>query len=110
LTALKSWLYQGAVEKEPRHQLPIQASGEATLRGQSIRATPEEIVSLAREALAEGHGKPDNFQSWYTLVDGHRVSTKWLASLLSGLAVAEFQASEARRVLRQLGVTVYHDA
>jgi len=111
LTELKRWLYrlpEGrlAAERSKRH---VHITGRATLRGQKIEATTEEVLALARQALADGRGAPYNFRSWYTLVDEERVSTKWLASLLSGLAVSEFQASEARRVLKQLGIKVYHD-
>jgi hypothetical protein len=71
--------------------------------------SPEEVLALARRALAERWGDPYNFRDWYAVVDEERVSTKWLVSLLSGLDVSEFQASEARRVLRKLGIAVYHD-
>ena len=111
LTELKRWLYQlpeGAIASE-REESTVRVSGQATLRGQEIEATAKEVRTQAQRALADGHGKPHNFRSWYALVDGERVSTKWLASLLSGLEVSEFQSSEARRVLRQLGVEVYHD-
>jgi len=111
LTELKRWLYclpEGALASErPKRQ--VRVTGQATLRGQRIEATPEEVLALARQALAEGRGNPRNFRDWYALVDGERVSTKWLVSLLLGLDVSEFQASEARRVLRQLGIPVCHD-
>ena len=110
LTELKCWLYrlpEGALASEhlERH---IRVTGQATLRGRQIEGVPEEVMSLARQALAEGHGDPWNFRDWYVLVDGEKVSTKWVVSLLSGLDVSEFQSSEARRVLGQLGVAVYH--
>jgi hypothetical protein len=111
LTELKRWLYRlpegtFASEHPERH---VRVTGQATLRGRQIEAVPEEVLALARQALAEGHGDAQNFRDWYALVDGAKVSTKWLVSLLSGLDVSEFQASEARRVLGQLGVAVYHD-
>lgn len=111
LTALKSWLYQlpeRAIASE-REESTVIVSGQATLRGQEIEAIAEEVMALARQALEDERGKPYNFRSWYALIDGERVSTKWLASLLSGLKVSEFQSSEARRVLRQLGIEVHHD-
>ncbi|MBN1812815.1 MAG: hypothetical protein JXA14_13350 [Anaerolineae bacterium] len=111
LTELKRWLYRlpaGTLAAEqPKRQVRI--TGRAILKGQQIEATPEDVLALARRARAEGRGDPHNFHDWYALVDGERVSPKWLVSLLSGLAVSEFQASEARRVLGQLGVAVYHD-
>ena len=111
LTALKSWLYQlpeGTIASE-REESTVRVSGQATLRGQEIEATAEEVMTLAQQALAHGRGRPYNFRSWYALIGEERVSTKWLASLLSELEVSEFQSSEARRVLRQLGIEVYHD-
>ncbi len=111
LAELKRWLYR-LPEGTPgprREERPVLAVGYATLRGQRIEATAEEVLALARQALAEGRGDPWNFRGWYTLVDGEKVSTKWLVSLLSGLPVSAFQASEARRVLRRLGVPVYFD-
>lgn len=111
LTELKCWLYrlpEGTSASE-RPERRVRVTGQATLRGQQIEAAPEEVLALARQALAEGHGDPRNFRDWYALVGGERVSTKWLVSLLSGLDVSEFQASEARRVLGQLGIAVYHD-
>jgi hypothetical protein len=111
LTELKRWLYH--LPDEPlapeRSEPTVRGTGQATLCGQRIAATTDEVVTLARQALADGLGKPRNFRSWYALVDGEKVSTKWLVSLLLGLDVSEFQASEARRVLGQLGVDVYHD-
>jgi hypothetical protein len=111
LTELKRWLYrlpEGAIASE-REESTVHTTGQATLRGQEIEATAEEVMALARQALEDERGKPYNFRSWYALVDGEKVNTKWLASLLSGLEVSEFQSSEARRVLKQLGVEVYHD-
>jgi len=111
LTELKHWLYQLSQSglASERRQPAVRATGRATLRGQEIAATAKEAEALAQEALANGCGAPYNFRSWYALVDGTKVSTKWLASLLSGLDVSQFQSSEARRVLKQLGIEVYHD-
>jgi hypothetical protein len=82
-------------------------TGRATLKGAKIDATPGEVMSIARKALTEGIGEPKNFKKWYILIDGNEVSTKWLVSILSGLSVSDFQASDARRVLGQLGIPVY---
>lgn len=111
LTELKRWLYRLPEEAPPVQEpkKPARVTGQAVLRGQHIEATPEQVMKLARQALERGWGKPDRFRRWYALVDGRKVSTKWLASLLSGLEVSEFQASEARRVLAQIGIPMYHD-
>ena len=111
LTELKRWLYhlpEEALAAE-RSKRQTRVTGRATLRGQQIEVTLEDVLALARQARVEGRGDPHNFRDWHALVDGEKVSTKWLVSLLSGLDVSEFQASEARRVLGQLGVAVYHD-
>jgi hypothetical protein len=110
LTELKRWLYRlpdGALASKAK---TVQVTGKAILRGKPIEASVEDVLALARQALAEGRGRPRNFRDWYVIVDGEGVSPKWIVSLLSGLEVSEFQASEARRVLGQLGVSVYHDA
>lgn len=111
LRELKRWLYQlpaGAVGSQGEAS-KVCVTGQATLRGQEIEATAEEAEALAQEALVSGCGEPYNFRSWYGLVDEAKVSTKWWVSLLSGLSVSEFQSSEARRVLKQLGIEVYRD-
>lgn len=108
LSALKAWLYKTPSLAVIQPRL-VEATGKATLRGHSLRTTSEEILALAREALAEQRGNPDNFRGWYALVDDRKVSTKWLVSLLFGVHVSEFDASEARRVLQQLGIEVYQD-
>jgi len=111
LTELKRWLYrlpEGGVLSEPPERA-VHVTGRAILKGRPIEMSLEKVLALARQALAEGRGEPHNFRDWYTVVDGEKVNTKWLVSLLSGLTVSEFQASEARRVLRQLGIAVYHD-
>lgn len=109
LTELKRWLYQLPERTAPPRPKAVQVSGRAILRGRVIEATVEEVLELARQALAHRQGEPHNFHLWYTLIDGERVGTKWLVSLLSGLPVSAFQASEGRRVLEQLGIPVYQD-
>lgn len=110
LTELKRWLYRLPEEDRSKARPAPAVTGQAVLRGQRIEATKDQVLNLARRALVDGLGRPHNYRTWYALVDGEKVSTKWLASLLSGLPVSEFQASEARRVLRQLGVEVHYEA
>lgn len=109
LAELKRWLYRLPEEAvSERLKRTTRVTGRATLRGREIEATSDEVLLLARRALQEERGDPHNFRSWYAVVDGEKVGTKWLVSLLSGLDVSEFQTSEARRVLGQLGVAAYH--
>ncbi len=112
LTDLKCWLHRSSGEDSSHlhtKEYSLRVSGRATLKGRQIEATAGEVLQQARRALLEGYGNPQNFREWYVLVDGEKVSTKWIVSLLSGLPVSAFQASEARRVLGQLGVPVYRD-
>lgn len=107
LNILKSWLYQQSFEPQvvDPHDIPV--TGQAILKGKTVAFTPEQILALGRTALAQSSGEHTNFRDWHTLIDGEKVSTKWLVSVLSGLGVSEFQASDARRVLSQLGIEVY---
>jgi hypothetical protein len=109
LALLKSWLYKTPVPSHSTKQQSVNVTGSAVLRGVSIVATPQEVSTIGRRALENGKGDPSRFRKWYTLVDGKKVSTKWLASQLSGLHVSDFDASEARRVLQQLGIEVHRD-
>jgi hypothetical protein len=84
LTELKRWLYrlpEAVPAPGPLEQPTAHVTGRARLKGRQIEAAPEEILASAREALVEGRGNARNFRDWYALVDGERVSTKWLASL-----------------------------
>jgi hypothetical protein len=105
LSDLKEWLYRGNLPKKGR-QPSRQVTGTAKFKGIKINATPDEILSEARIALKQGVGKPNNFKNWYVLIDHEKVSSKWLVSILSGLKVSDFQASDARRVLEQLGISI----
>lgn len=115
LTELKSWLYgtvfepQGGERQSFQPTLPDMGNRPVQIRGRQIRMSYDEIMDVARQVLDESDGTAYNFRSWYTLVDGKKVSTKWLVSRLTGLAVSEFAADEARRVLRGLGVPFYKE-
>jgi hypothetical protein len=110
LTELKRWLYRLTDNAPASRTRTVRVTGRAVLRGKQIESSVEDVLALARQGLAEGRGNPHNFRDWYAIVDGERVSTKWLVSLLTGLAVSAFQASEARRVLGQLGIAIHHNA
>lgn len=121
LTELKNWLYQLSSDDlvTAQKQLsfvemseqPTHIMGRATLKGKQIEAKSDEIIALAQQALQDERGvSSDNFRSWYTLIDGQKVSIKWLVSLLSGLDVSAFDTADSRRILRQLGIATYRDA
>ena len=103
--ALRRWLYNGLAGKPDAHSVVTQP-GKARIRSIEITLTPEQVVGLARQALAKGLGDPTGYQSTYVLVDGQRVAPKWLVSQLTGLPVSSFHTIDARRVLQQLGVEV----
>ena len=102
---LRRWLYNKSDEQPNGHSV-IAPSGKARIRGIGITLPPEQVLELARQALAEGLGDPTNYQSAYVLIDGQRVAPKWLVSQLTGLPVGSFHTGEARRVLERLGVEV----
>lgn len=97
---LQYWLHCGEAHPtwSPR--------GHSRLREKELLLTPQEIISAARRALAEGGGNPFNYQAWYVPVDECRVSVKWLVSQLTDLPVNAFTTGQARRVLAELGVDV----
>ena len=113
LTELKNWLYGVKFKSQGREREPFLpakpgANGRTVqIRGQQIIMSHKEIMQVARRALAKDKDRAHAFQSWYTLVGKERVSTKWLVSQLTGLAVSEFVADEARRILRELGLPLY---
>jgi hypothetical protein len=106
LTELCSWLYNDHLTMLPPIST-ITPRGNARLRGVEIAFTAEQILDIARQALAAGRGKPDAYQSWYVEVDGRRVAPKWLVSMVTGMPVSTFVTDEARRVLEHIGVFVH---
>ena len=104
LSELYHWLYgRPALKSSPTAVTP---QGRACLRGVEVALTPMQVLEEARRAIAEGKGEPQRYISWYILIDGQKVAPKWLVSQLTGLPVKAFTASEARRVLCQLGLQV----
>lgn len=105
LAKLYTWLYGKPPELNQSHPTII-SQGKACLRGVEVQMTPAQVLDAARQALADRKGNPASYQSWYVLVDGQRVSPKWLVSQLTGLPVSSFHSITARRILAQLGVMV----
>jgi hypothetical protein len=104
LSELYYWLYgRPALKSSPTAVTP---QGRACLRGVEVALTPMQVLEEARRVIAEGKGEPQRYISWYILIDGQKVAPKWLVSQLTGLPVKAFTASEARRVLCQLGLQV----
>lgn len=105
LSELYQWLY-GKPPAPSSNRSIATYQGKARLRGIEMVLTPMQVIEVARCAILEGKDDPTRYKSWYVLVDGQRVSPKWLVSQLTGLPVKEFRAEEARIVLGKLGIEV----
>ena len=82
LAELRKWLHKG-VSESPDSQAKIVQQGKAHLRGIEITFTPQQIMAVARSALAKEEIIP-KYQVWYVQVDGHQVPLKWLVNQLTG--------------------------
>jgi hypothetical protein len=106
LAELHDWLYADSPMR--RHTVPIQTyKGKAVIKGIEIVMTARQVLDVARHSLSAEFDRATNYQSWYVLVDGERVSPKWLISQISGLPVSAFHTDAARRTLQDLGVRVH---
>ncbi|MFN2453295.1 MAG: DUF6884 domain-containing protein [Pyrinomonadaceae bacterium] len=106
LADLHDWLYSDSPMR--RRSVPIHTyEGKAFIKGVEIVMTVEQALDIARHSLSAEFDKATNYQSWYVLVDGERVSPKWLVSQISGLPVSAFHTDAARRTLQDLGIQVY---
>lgn len=106
LSELYQWLY--GTPATPRYPTSVTPQGKAYLKGVELKMTPGQVVDKARHAIAEAkNDEPNRYISWYVVIDDRKVAPKWLVSQLTGLPVKAFTASEARRVLRHLGIQVY---
>lgn len=105
LVTLHHWLY-GDWPQLHQSKTALTSAGKAYLKGVEVTKTPEQIIDLARQRLADGTGKPRSYQSWYVLIDGQKISPKWLVSELTGLPVSSFHSSAARKLLIKLGIEV----
>jgi len=108
LAALHDWLYacHPALGGDPRE---VSLRDTIRLRGQSFALTSDEALEVARLTLPQQNYSSVDRHSWYVEVEGYRVSPKWLVSLLTRLPVSAFHTDEARRVLRQIGITVHRE-
>jgi hypothetical protein len=105
LAELHDWLHGGPPKL--RYNSAMLAEGNrAVIRGVEISLTSEEVLDVAREALAKNQGCPERYESWYVEVGERRLAPKWLVSQLIGRPVASFHSDDARRVLQQLGLKV----
>jgi len=105
LSILHNWLY-GDLSSLERYKVPAVPKDKARIRGIEVNLTSEQILEVARQAIATGERRATHYQSWYVPVDDQRVAPKWLVSKITGLPVQNFVTDDARRVLTQLGVEV----
>jgi hypothetical protein len=110
LKQLRAWLEDraytpgdGAADRLAAARVP---RGEVVVAGVTLRMTHDEVLDVARRALADDGAGAAHYRDWYVLVDGRPIAPKWLVSLLTGLPPSRFDASAARRALRALGVDV----
>lgn len=105
LAELHDWLY-GSPPKL-RYNSTVLAEGDRIrIRGVEVSLTSEQVFEAAIDALAEGWGEPERYESWYVPMNGRCVAPKWLVSRISGLPVGAFTTDDARRLLARLGVEV----
>lgn len=102
LSDLHRWLYGFPARSGQSHFTNI-PTGKATLNGVEIRLKPEEVLEKARSAIAMGDSGQNHYKLWYLNIDGQQIAPKWLVSQITDLPVSSFTASDARRVLSQLG-------
>ena len=105
LAELYNWLYKDSPLCR-RNIMPDDPQGKARIRGIDVVFTTSQVLKIARASLAKGVGNPAGYESWYVVVDEHRVAPKWLVSQLTSLPVSSFATDEAIRVLTQLGIEV----
>lgn len=105
LSELHDWLY-GKPPDLKYSQTNSSQNRQPSIRGVAITLTPEQIIDIARQAIANGQGAATRYQSWYVSVDEQRVAAKWLVSKLVKLPVSSFVTGDALRLLTQLGIEV----
>ena len=114
LRQLSQWLKGNSSDTQPlppQHLIaPEHPRGKASIHGVTLTLSPDEVLTLARQALILDPAEARKYRDWYVLLDEMPVGPKWLVSRLTGLSPVEFQAETARRFLVQLGISTYHVA
>jgi len=108
LSVLYNWLY-GASSLETKQDL-ASTKGTGCIRGVQVTLTAEQVLDVARQALTTQDERATRYQSWYVQVDDLRVPPKWLVSQITGLPVNKFHTGSAKKLLRELGISVLFDA
>lgn len=105
LAELHDWLH-GSPPKLRYNSTMLAEGNRARIRGVEVSLAPNQVFEVAADALAEGWGDPERYESWCVPVGGQTVAPKWLVSRISGLPVGAFTTDDARRLLARLGVEV----
>lgn len=105
LAELHDWLH-GSPPKLRYNPAMLAEGNRARIRGVEVTLTSQQVFDIAGEALSEGWGDPEHYQSWCVPINGSCIAPKWLVSRISGLPVSSFTTDDARRLLVQLGVEV----
>jgi hypothetical protein len=105
LSILHDWLYGDSSNLQNDQDL-VATKEIVRLRGVEVNLTAEQILDIARQAIATKDQRATHYQSWYVQVDDQRVAPKWLVGQITGLPVSNFVTDDARRVLTRLGVEV----
>ncbi len=110
LGQLRAWLEGRVWTRDPEPPVRLvagpQPRGAAIVAGVSLEMARDQVLEIARRALAEDSTGARRYHDWYVLVDGRPVAPKWLVGQLIGLPTTAFNASDARRALLALGFDV----
>jgi len=108
LSTLHQWLY-GKNRDCLELISPSKQTDKVLFKGIEFNFKDINFYEVVRQALAQGKGKPYNYQTWYILIDNQKISPKWLVSQLTGLPVSSFHSQAARQMLQKLGIKIYSD-
>lgn len=105
LSQLKAWLYRAAVPEWPSKPT---FSGVANQHIQLIStgSASDDVLQLARLALAADPVGAARFTVWRAFIDGQPVSVKWLLHQMTGKPLNSFTSQTAARDLRRMGFEV----
>lgn len=105
LSDLYGWLH-GEPPARHRHIKQGALYPKPQVRGRIIDLQKPDVLNAIRHAIENGMEVPVSNHSWYVMVDGHRVSAKWIVSLITGLPRSSFHTDSALRILSYLGMRV----
>jgi hypothetical protein len=94
-----------AAAKKPSRPTPDDKPQSIQVDGETFSLSQSQVLAMVQQSLADGiPPEARRFKNWYLEVDGRRVSTKWVISLVTGLPSSRFKTGDARRQLKRLGL------